>query len=182
MHHLHYATPVGTLAISFSSAGRLARVDWLPVLGELSTTAPATEHLPSRIQRMMREVHTYFTTGEPLDQDWVRSEALDEACWTDFQRQVYRAVLEIPQGETRTYSWVANKLGRPGASRAVGQALRRNHHLIVVPCHRVVSADDIGGFMGAIDPDAPELRFKQKLLSWEHSWRNPAFSFFEQTA
>lgn len=182
MHHLHYATPVGTLAISCNAAGKLARVDWLPVVGALPAPAPTLEHLPSRIQRLMQELHTYFTTGEPLNPEWIMNEALDGSVWSEFQQQVYRAVLEIPQGETRTYSWVAHKLKRPGASRAVGQALRRNHHLIVIPCHRVVSADDIGGFMGASDPDAPELQFKRKLLSWEHSWRNPAFSFFEQTA
>jgi methylated-DNA-[protein]-cysteine S-methyltransferase len=113
-----------------------------------------------------------------MDAEWVLGEALDTRGWSEFQTEVYRAVLSIPHGETRTYAWVANRIRRPGASRAVGQALRRNQHLILVPCHRVTSAGDIGGFMGLADPDAPELRFKQGLLDWEHSWRNPAFSFF----
>lgn len=117
-----------------------------------------------------------------MDPRWILDEVLDGSRWSDFQRDVYRAVMEIPHGETRTYAWVASKVRRPGATRAVGQALKRNEHLILVPCHRVVASQDIGGFMGADDPDAPELHFKQRLLTWEHCWRNPEFSFFGRTA
>jgi methylated-DNA-[protein]-cysteine S-methyltransferase len=120
-------------------------------------------------------------SGEPLDDALALSESalelFDGSSWSDFEKRVYLAVMKIPHGETRTNAWVANRIGKPGASRAVGQALRRNRHLILVPCHRVVSSQNLGGFMGSDDPEAPELQFKQRLLSWEHSWRNPLFSF-----
>ena len=70
---------------------------------------------------------------------------------TEFQRRVYRAVCRIPAGRTRSYRWVAERLGRPTAARAVGQALHRNPFAPVVPCHRVIRSDgSLGGFAGGV--------------------------------
>ena len=185
MQHLHLKTPIGTLVLTSNSVGRIARVDWLPVSGNQGIDSAALSSLPvlqPALRSALEAFLEYFASGEPMDSRWILDQALDGSRWTDFQRDVYRAVMEIPHGETRTYAWVASKVRRPGATRAVGQALRRNEHLILVPCHRVVASQDIGGFMGADDPEAPELQFKQRLLSWEHSWRNPEFSFFGRTA
>jgi methylated-DNA-[protein]-cysteine S-methyltransferase len=66
---------------------------------------------------------------------------------TDFEDRVYRAVMRIPRGEVRSYGWVASRIGKPGACRAVGNALNRNPHIGIVPCHRVVRSDgSAGGF------------------------------------
>ncbi len=66
---------------------------------------------------------------------------------TDFEKAVYRAILGIPRGEVRSYGWVAEKIGRPKACRAVGNALNRNPYAPTVPCHRVIRSDgSIGGF------------------------------------
>lgn len=51
----------------------------------------------------------------------------------------------IPFGQVRTYKWVAAKAGNPGASRAVGQILKRNPYLLVIPCHRVIKSDNNPG-------------------------------------
>lgn len=68
---------------------------------------------------------------------------------TPFQRRVYEALLKIPQGQVRTYAEVARMAGRPGAARAVGQALRRNRWAPAIPCHRVISSDGkLGGYSG----------------------------------
>ncbi|MFN7685648.1 MAG: methylated-DNA--[protein]-cysteine S-methyltransferase [Oligoflexia bacterium] len=182
MHHLHLTTPVGTLALTCNSAGKLTRIDWIPVFAKMLDEAPQIPSGVCTVNRLVQEVHRYFKTGEPMDPEWIVREALETSHWSEFQSRVYRAVISIPHGETRTYAWVANRLKQPGAGRAVGQALRRNPHLIFVPCHRVVSAGDMGGFMGTVDPEAPELRFKQSLLGWEHSWLNPTFSFVERSA
>ena len=168
MRHLHFTTPVGTLLFTWNSRGAVARVDWLPLSGPIPDESLDKDHLLSSLC-------SYFKTGQPIEADIVGG--LDSSSWSDFERQVYLAVMRIPHGETRTYSWVAARIGRPGATRAVGQALRRNRHLILVPCHRVVGMQDLGGFMGSDDDSAPELQFKQRLLSWEDSWRNPSFSF-----
>ncbi len=66
---------------------------------------------------------------------------------TDFQRAVYKAVKKIPKGQTRSYKWVAQQIGKPNSARAVGQALKRNPFIGVVPCHRVIASDgSLGGF------------------------------------
>jgi AraC family transcriptional regulator of adaptative response/methylated-DNA-[protein]-cysteine methyltransferase len=60
---------------------------------------------------------------------------------TAFQQRVWRALMEIPRGETRTYAQIAEAVGSPNAVRAVGTACGANVLAVVVPCHRVVGAD-----------------------------------------
>lgn len=60
---------------------------------------------------------------------------------TEFQRRVWRALREIPYGETRSYKQIAEASGNPKACRAVGGASHRNPVLIIVPCHRVIGSD-----------------------------------------
>jgi methylated-DNA-[protein]-cysteine S-methyltransferase len=68
---------------------------------------------------------------------------------TDFQRDVWAALVEIPYGEVRTYGDVALSVERPRASRAVGNANHVNPYPIVVPCHRVVASTGLGGYGGS---------------------------------
>lgn len=80
---------------------------------------------------------------------------------TPFHRQVWEALLQIPRGETRSYTWVAEQVGRPRAVRAVGQAVGANPIPLVLPCHRVLRSDgSLGGFGGG-------LELKQRLLELE---------------
>jgi methylated-DNA-[protein]-cysteine S-methyltransferase len=86
---------------------------------------------------------------------------------TPFQQQVWRALCEIPEGETVSYGALAAKLGSPSASRAVGAAVGKNPLGIVIPCHRVVGAT------GALTGYAGGLARKQALLKLEFS-RSPS--------
>ena len=71
---------------------------------------------------------------------------------TAFQQQVWRELVCIPRGETRTYREVAEAVGKPLAARAVGNACGSNPVAIVVPCHRVVASDGgLGGFGWGLD-------------------------------
>lgn len=80
---------------------------------------------------------------------------------TEFQRQVFEKTKEIPLGRVATYGEIARALGKPKASRAVGNALNRNPFPLDVPCHRVVRSDmSIGGFAKGTDD-------KTKLLEDE---------------
>lgn len=66
---------------------------------------------------------------------------------TTFQKEVLRVVAGIPHGQTRTYKWVAEQLGRPHSARAVGRALSRNPLPMIISCHRVVRSDGkTGGY------------------------------------
>jgi methylated-DNA-[protein]-cysteine S-methyltransferase len=86
--------------------------------------------------------------------------------WTDrseFDADVYHACRRIPYGRTRSYKQLAEQVGRPGAARAVGNAMRTNSCPIVVPCHRVLKSDgSLGGF------NAPDgINTKRRLLQME---------------
>ena len=80
---------------------------------------------------------------------------------TDFRKKVLRVVLDIPQGEVRSYTQIAKKIKSPKAARAVGRALGANPYAPYVPCHRVIASDgSIGGYSGG-------TKEKQKLLKSE---------------
>jgi methylated-DNA-[protein]-cysteine S-methyltransferase len=80
---------------------------------------------------------------------------------TPFTRDVLRATIDVPFGEVRTYQGIASAIGRPSASRAVGNALGRNPVPVIVPCHRVIRSD---GSMGWYTGGA---HLKERLLEIE---------------
>jgi len=86
---------------------------------------------------------------------------LQPAWGTPFQRAVWQALQRIPYARTSTYADIARDIGNPKAVRAVGAAIGKNPHSIVVPCHRVVGANgSLTGFSGGLDR-------KQHLLQHE---------------
>jgi len=81
---------------------------------------------------------------------------------SDFQKSVWRALLTIPFGETRSYGEIARQLGKPSASRAVGAANGRNPISIIAPCHRVVgSTGKLTGFAGGLEAKAYLLELER---------------------
>lgn len=127
-------------------------------------------------------VETYFAGARPKP-EWIRDDdALRDAAaelrayfagtlqafdvplaprGTEFQQSVWSTLLEIPYGQTTTYSAIAEKIGRPAAVRAVGAANGANPIPIIIPCHRVIGANgSLTGFGGGID-------VKRQLLALE---------------
>ena len=103
------------------------------------------------------------------------------ACW--------RAAIQIPRGETRTYAWLAAAAGRPTAHRAAAHAMARNPLALLVPCHRVVGTNDMGGFCG-FKPSTSRMQsshwaltLKNRLLQIESSVRseNPKVLYTSST-
>jgi len=106
--------------------------------------------------RVAREVNQYF-------EGKLRkfSVPLDLRGWSPFAKRVWRATSRIPFGQTKTYGWLADRVGGPNFARAVGGALSSNPIPLIVPCHRVVGANgELGGFTG-------ELWIKRWLLEFE---------------
>ena len=84
---------------------------------------------------------------------------------TDFQKQVWKALCDIPYGETRSYKQIAESIGNPKAVRAVGMANNRNPLLIVVPCHRVIGGNGkLVGYGAGIEKKEFLLRLEKSLL------------------
>lgn len=80
---------------------------------------------------------------------------------SEFEKRVYKAILKVPAGRTRSYKWVARTIGRPKAYRAVGNALGKNPYPVIIPCHRIVKSDgSIGGYSKGTAP-------KKRLLKRE---------------
>ena len=113
------------------------------------SAAEATESA-ELLLRYLADPHTPIPTQEPTG-------------GTAFQRRVWRALQRIPLGEVRTYGELAVELD--SCARAVAQACRANPLPILIPCHRVVSASGLGGYMGQID--GPLLEIKRWLLHHE---------------
>jgi O-6-methylguanine DNA methyltransferase len=81
---------------------------------------------------------------------------------TEFERSVWLALRQIPFGETRSYKWLAEAVGSPMASRAVGQALAKNPVPIILPCHRIIeSGGHLGGYSSGAD-------IKRRLIALEY--------------
>jgi O-6-methylguanine DNA methyltransferase len=85
---------------------------------------------------------------------------------TGFQLRVLEETLKIPLGEVRTYSWIARKIGMPGAVRAVGSALRKNPYPLLIPCHRVIKSS------GGAGEYSRGRGAKRKLLELEKRLKN----------
>ncbi len=113
---------------------------------------------PTWVRDLCQRLTAFF---EGALSDW-RDVPLDWQRIRPFDRAVYQMALTIPFGETRTYGEVAEVIGRPNAARAVGGALGRNPFAPIVPCHRVVARNGLGGF-SADDG----ISLKQKLLQLE---------------
>jgi len=143
-----FESPLGTLYLVFAG-GILIGVTFKKPTGVIRKG-----EAPSLIKKELRE---YFENGRQAF-----TQKIDFAKGTGFDRNVWLALKEVPYGETRTYKWLAEKLGNPAASRAVGQALSRNPIPILLPCHRIIESDgSIGGYSAGSD-------IKRRLLEIEY--------------
>jgi len=143
-------SPVGLLRLS----GTDAALHEVRLVGE-----PGPEEDPVALSLGEQELKAYF--AGTLREFTVPTQPLG----TEFQRTVWAALKTIPYGEVRTYGQGAAMIAKPKAARAVGQAVGANPCLILIPCHRVVAANGIGGFSSG-------LEVKRQLLALE----NPTYS------
>ncbi len=132
-------TPVGPIEVTVDQRGAVVRVSFAE---DDVTAADTTDELCAAAVQQLEE---YFS-GERRSFDL---ELVPEG--SDFEKQVWTELQQIPFGSTTTYGEIARKLGDPGASRAVGLANARNSIAIIIPCHRVIGADgDLTGYAGGM--------------------------------
>ena len=124
-------TPLGHLAIETEN-GAVERVVFTD-----DELLPATEETA---QKAVKQLQQYFAGERQVFDVPVRLKG------TEFQVAAWEALMKIPYGETVTYQQQAQMMGHPKACRAAGGANNKNHILILVPCHRVVASNGMGGF------------------------------------
>lgn len=145
-----YDTPVGKLCIG-EEQGCITRVTWSKIPGEY--VLEETEG----ILACKNQLEEYFA-GERRAFDLPLAPK-----GTAFQQKVWRALTEIPYGETRTYGEIAAAIGNPKAARAVGMANNKNPIGILIPCHRVIGADGkLVGYAGGMEKKAFLLELETK--------------------
>lgn len=161
MNRLLLASPVGALLAEYTPEGVRALRFHPPGVHPPTGTRDAPARGDALGERVARELEEYFAGGR-------REFTLPLApAGTEFQRAVWAALRRIPYGETRSYGQLAGELGKPHASRAVGQANARNPLPIVVPCHRVLATGGgLGGYLGDWE-EGRGVAIKQYLLGLE---------------
>lgn len=162
MNHIYYSSVIsrvgqvfvlsnekGVSRIIFGERGFRNHIDGLNVASVTEGGAAAD---------MAREIELYF--------DGQLSEfktPIDVSEGTPFQNSVWKKLLDIPYGGTATYREIAEGVGRPGAARAVGNAVGANPIPIVIPCHRVLASNGLGGYSSGIDIKKVLLRVEGTL-------------------
>jgi methylated-DNA-[protein]-cysteine S-methyltransferase len=134
-------TPVGVLSLEADETGLTA----IHFPGR-SAYKPESSNTSDLLAEAARELQAYFEgrlTAFSVPLNWRG---------TPFQETVWRALMDIPYGETVSYGDIARAIGRPKSARPVGGAVGRNPLPIIVPCHRVIGSDQsLTGFTGGID-------------------------------
>jgi methylated-DNA-[protein]-cysteine S-methyltransferase len=145
-----YESPIGRLILECD--GDVLIGIWLPqehrhTRNDADDVAPVLKETASQLDEYFVGERTDFDVPMELD-------------GTPFQREVWTELSRIPYGETISYGELARRVGRPSAPRAVGQANGRNPIPVIVPCHRVLASNGIGGYGGG-------LKVKRQLLAVE---------------
>ena len=148
MPQLSLHTPIGDITV-FEEDGAIVSLDWGWVREQARSAV---------LDRGQQQIKAYFD-GELTDFDLPLAPV-----GTAYRLEVWRALCEIPYGETRSYLDIAHKVG--GSARSVGQANGHNPIPLIIPCHRVVAATHIGGYSGG-----EGLPTKRWLLALENPTR-----------
>ncbi len=160
-------TRLGWIGLAISAKGlratttpRRSRDEALREVSEMGALEPAGQ---GEAGDLLRRVIA-LAEGERVDLrddiDWDNLSAGGRSA-SGFRRAVLEETLRIPAGETRSYGWLARKVGRPRAARAVGRVMATNPLPVVVPCHRVIGSDgSLHGYGGGLHVKAALLRLE----------------------
>ncbi|MBQ1522707.1 MAG: methylated-DNA--[Erysipelotrichaceae bacterium] len=146
----YYKSPVGLLQVISDGEG-ITKVS-LVYEEESAVSNAQTEEAVRQLQQYFAGKRTEFDL--PL-----------KITGTPFQKRVYNALLKVPYGSTVSYKDLTIMAGNNRGFQATGQAVHHNQHMIVIPCHRVISNDgSIGGY-------TPDINIKKQLLKLEGGWK-----------
>jgi O-6-methylguanine DNA methyltransferase len=152
-------TPAGPFVAWYSAEG-LARLDF-PKPSRAVSQAPASGRGVPTVVAAWHKATEKALLNILKGKEPGKLPPLDLSAGTAFQQEVWKVTTSVPSGGTISYGRIARAIGRPAATRAVGQACGANPIPVIVPCHRVLAASGrLGGFSGGLD-------WKRKLLGAE---------------
>lgn len=159
-HHTYFESPLGRILLVADGAA-LWRMNFQESDAPEVPPRDSTEGVTPVLAAALRQLDEYFAgTRKVFDLPVAPA-------GTEWQRRVWQRLAEIPYGVTMSYGAIAQSLGRPTASRAVGAANGRNPIPIVIPCHRVIGGDgSLTGYRGGV-------RLKTALLALERGGSIP---------
>lgn len=144
IYYTFYPSPVGDLLLAGDERS-LSIVGFPSGKGKVRVQ-PEWQHDSSALRQAMDQLTLYFSGELKKFNLRIAPRA------TEFEKNVYAALQEIPYGETRSYAEIARQIGKPNATRAVGAANGRNPIPIIIPCHRVIGSDgSLTGFGGGLE-------------------------------
>ncbi len=158
-------SPAGPVSFAVNSVGELVRLSFLDgdyplTMGEELARDGFEIRPASTRSAIVRDQLEAYTRGELLRFDIPVAPA-----GTEWQRRVWRALMEIPFGETRSYGEIASEVCTIRASRAVGRANASNPIPLVIPCHRVIGANGaLTGFGGGLHLKKALLEHEQRII------------------
>jgi methylated-DNA-[protein]-cysteine S-methyltransferase len=166
-YYVVFKSQAGWIGISGSSLGisrtTLPQISQEMAILSLGKTISGARYSIDYFQDLINDFINYFSGKEVYF-----PQILDLTQATVFECSVWETTRKIHYGEWRSYSWIAQQIGKPQAPRAVGQALGRNPLPIIIPCHRVLASDgQLRGFGGG-------LEMKQYLLDLETKSNYPS--------
>lgn len=154
MHTFSFESPVGNLNLE-STDNTILRLSF----NGKKPCDPGVTAQPEIIRKAVQQLKEYFNGRR---KDFSLPLAPEG---TDFQMEVWKQLQEIPYGSTTTYSQLSEKLGNPKAIRAIGRANGQNPIPIIIPCHRVVGANnELTGYSGGIERKRKLLQLEGALL------------------
>ncbi len=145
-------TPIGHVGIQCEQS-KLKSIQFL----EQHIVPIPYQTLSDKVRKIAKSIEDFFANPQNI------STIPHQLQGTPFQKKVWQALRKIPLGQTKTYGELAQELDT--APRAIGMACRHNPIPLVIPCHRVVAANSLGGFCGHTDGN--KVAIKQWLLAHE---------------
>jgi len=162
-----FETPLGWTGLAYSDAA-IVLVERSP-----AGAVDIQEHVRLRLGDVVAQERPRDDIGEAAARKLIEyhegrrvvfDEPMDLSLVPPFTRRVLQATARIPYGEVRPYAWVAREVGKPRATRAVGQSLHINPLAPIIPCHRVIASDNtLGGYGGGLDMKRWLLRLEGYL-------------------
>ena len=145
---LIYISPIGILKIK-------EKDDSIISIEIINTIIPINNNISLILQQVKNQLDEYFSGNSK------KLEIKMNLIGTEFEKNVWNALLKVPYGKTKSYTDIAIDIGKPNSFRAVANACGKNPILLFIPCHRIISKNgDLGGFSYGID-------IKEKLLNLE---------------